>query len=436
MLTPASPALDAVAPRLMFVSRLMSGFADSLRDGIWRPTGAPAICRLMDRLAEDLPQTRFFLLCRESGFDFRASWTATRDRDVALNGFPAKIRVLAGAHFFPAWFGRWRGHLAELRQLLVLIVSVMRHRPDAIYFERGCALAAGVVARLFPGRVVLRLLGILPWMQHLATSRSPYHRLLRWAYRAPFGLVVCSDDGSGGAAWMERHLQDGVPRVTLLNGVDPQPAEAAHPALDGMPADATVVLMLGRLESLRHCEDFVAALLGTQADARLHALIVGDGPLRPSLEAMVASAGAGSRFTFTGALSRTGVAAALGRADIYVMLNDMCCLTNTTLEALRAGLCPVVLDPPAYLAGDPATERLLPPTVAVRLARDPAVPIARSLGEALGRLASDPAERARRAAGAREIAERDLVGWPTRISREVAMISRVAAGLDPLAAKA
>lgn len=404
--------------KLLFVTRVMSGFAASLAGGIWRPTGAPAIHRLMGLVASRAPGSRFVLLCREAGFDFAAPWTTGQDREMKLDGFPLPLRALAGAHFFPKWLGRWRGHLSELRQLLVLLCQIRRMRPDAIYFERGAALLAGIVARLYPGRVVLRVLGILPWMNGLGTSTSAYHRLLAWAYRAPFGLVVCSEDGSGGRAWMEANLRAGVPRVTLLNGVDPQPADPAHPALAAIPEGRLVVLLLGRLETLRNCEAFVEGVLSLPPAIRahVHALVVGDGPLRDRLVARVGEAGAAAAFTFTGALPPAGVAAALARADVYVMLNDMCCLTNTTLEALRAGLCPVVLDPPAYLAGDPATARLLPPDVAVRVAR------------VLAGLADDPADVARRRAGARAIADAELAGWDRRLEREFALVARIAAG--------
>ncbi len=416
--------------KLVFVTRVMSGFATSLASGAWRPTGAPAIHRLMGMVASRAPESRFFLLCREAGFDFAAPWTTVQDRELKLEGFPAPLHALAGAHCFPRWLGRWRGHLSELRQLIVLLREIRRTRPDAIYFERGAALLAGIVARLHPGRVVLRVLGILPWMNGLAASTSIYHRLLAWAYRAPFGLVVCSEDGSGGRAWMTANLRPGVPRVTLLNGVDPQPADPAHPAFAALPEGRLVVLMLGRLETLRGCEAFVEGVLSLPSvvRARVHALVVGDGPLRDRLVARVGEAQASAAFTFTGALPPAGVAAALARADVYVMLNDMCCLTNTTLEALRAGLCPVVLDPPGHLADDPATERLLPADVAIRIPRDGDRPVAAALAHVLSGLAEDPADVARRKVRARAVADAELSGWNMRLDREFALVARIAAG--------
>src|SRR5215831_12302702 len=128
--------------RVLFVSRLMSGFAESLRTGVWQPTGAPAIAKLMQALAEREPGTRFVLLGREAGFDFTAPWTTSRDLDLKLQGFAAPLRVLSGAHWFPGVIGRWRRHLGELRQLLVLLREIRRTRPDVIYFERGGALIA------------------------------------------------------------------------------------------------------------------------------------------------------------------------------------------------------------------------------------------------------------------------------------------------------
>ncbi len=419
--------------RLIFVSRVMSGFAASLRDGIWAPTGAPAIHRLMSKIVTGVPDTRFILLCREAGFDFQAPWTTSRDIELRLAGFPAPMRVLAGAHALPKVFGRLRGHLAELRQLLILLAEIRRFRPDAVYFERGTALLAGIVARLMPGRVVLRLLGILPWMNELAASRSIYHCLLRWAYRAPFGLVICSEDGSGGESWMAENLARDVPRVVMLNGVDSQPADPDQPALRSIPDGRVVVLMLGRLEKLRRCEDFIEAVLALPDDcrARIHALVVGDGPLRAQLVERVNRAGGQETFTFAGALPPQGVAAALRRSDIYVMLNDMCCLTNTTLEALRAGLCPVVLEPPGHLADDRATKRLLPADIAIRIPRGPADEVRSTLVRTLVRLVAAPEELSRRRARVAAIATTELGDWDARLSRELEMIERVADGRSP-----
>lgn len=412
--------------KVIFVSRLMSGFAASVRDAQWAPTGAPAIHRMMSGLVAHGAETRFVFLVRESGFDFVAPWSPPHDVDVTMAGFPAPVRVLAGAAAIPRLFGRLRGHLAELRQLFVLLAEIRRVKPDAIYFERGGAAIAGVVARLYPRRVVLRILGILPWMWDLDRPQGLYHRVLRWAYRAPFGAVICSEDGSGGTTWMARHLRSDTPRTTLINGVDTRPAPRAG-------ADRTTILLLGRLEKLRRCADFVDAILALPAEirARTRALVVGDGPLRAELEAKIARSGAAETFEFTGALPPEGVGAALARAHIYVMLNDMCCLTNTTLEALRAGLCPVILDPPAPIVGDPATERLLPPGVAVRIERGPQAGVVAALAAALARLAGDPDEIQRRGAGAAEIARRELDSWDARIAREIAIVDAVAAGREP-----
>jgi glycosyltransferase involved in cell wall biosynthesis len=417
--------------RVLFVSRLMSGFANSLQSGVWQPTGAPAIAKLMQVLAEREPNTRFVLMAREAGFEFAAPWTTSRDIERKLQGFPAVLYVLAGAHWFPGIVGRWRGHLAELRQLLVLLREIRRTRPDVIYFERGGALLAGVVAKLNPGRVVLRLLGILPWMHELNKAHTPYHRLLRWAYRAPFGLVVCSEDGSGGRNWMARHLRAGVPRIALLNGVDPLPARRPDADfLARIPAAAVVVVSLGRLEALRRLDDFLTAMLRLPVKARqiTHVLIVGDGPERSRLEAAVDAANARDFVTFAGAQPPSGVAAALSRADIYVMLNDMCCLTNSTLEALRAGLCPVILDPPPPVDADPATDELLPADLAVRIPRGDRASVVDALIRRLAELIADPAARETRRSRAAAMAASRLQDWPTRLDREIGLLERIARG--------
>jgi glycosyltransferase involved in cell wall biosynthesis len=268
-------------------------------------------------------------------------------------------------------------------------------------------------------------------MHQLSEARTPYHRLLRWAYRAPFGLVVCSEDGSGGRAWMARHLAPGVPRITVLNGVDQLPAQSPPVAfLSKIPLAAVVILSLGRLEALRRLDDFLSAMLQLSDEVRgaAHVLIVGDGPERSKLEAMVDAANARDFVTFAGAQPPSGVTAALSRAEIYVMLNDMCCLTNSTLEALRAGLCPVVLDPPPPVDADPATDELLPPDLAVRIPRSDRVTLINSLARQIADLIGDPAARQARRAKAAAMAASRLQDWPARLKREIDLLERIARG--------
>jgi glycosyltransferase involved in cell wall biosynthesis len=113
----------------------------------------------------------------------------------------------------------------------------------------------------------------------------------------------------------------------------------------GIPADATVVLSLGRLIEVKgiHVLAGVAdAILASQP--RAHLVIAGDGPMRGEIEGIVARAGARDRVHLTGALPRAEVARLMAEADLFV--NPGVVDSNgraeglgiTTIEAMASGL--------------------------------------------------------------------------------------------------
>jgi colanic acid/amylovoran biosynthesis glycosyltransferase len=107
------------------------------------------------------------------------------------------------------------------------------------------------------------------------------------------------------------------------------------------------ILAVGRLVDKKGFEDAVAAMARLAGlDARLD--ILGEGPLRGRLEAMIAEAGLGSRVTLHGAATSDAVLAALHAADIALAPSvtaesgDADAPVNTLKEAMATGL-PVIV---------------------------------------------------------------------------------------------
>jgi colanic acid/amylovoran biosynthesis glycosyltransferase len=120
------------------------------------------------------------------------------------------------------------------------------------------------------------------------------------------------------------------------------PARPRRP-LDGRPLRLVAV---GRLVDKKGFEDAIAAMARLGGlDARLD--ILGEGPLRGRLEAMIAEAGLGSRVTLHGAATSDTVLAALHAADIALAPSvaaesgDADAPVNTLKEAMATGL-PVI----------------------------------------------------------------------------------------------
>jgi glycosyltransferase involved in cell wall biosynthesis len=109
----------------------------------------------------------------------------------------------------------------------------------------------------------------------------------------------------------------------------------------GIGANAFVVGSVGRLVNEKNqlpLVDAVAQLRATGADA--HLMLVGDGPMRQTLQQRAAERGISKAVTFTGALADVRVALKL--FDVFVLPSLSETFSNAALEAMAMQL-PVIL---------------------------------------------------------------------------------------------
>jgi glycosyltransferase involved in cell wall biosynthesis len=191
---------------------------------------------------------------------------------------------------------------------------------------------------------------------HLVTDRS---RLLRLAKRLCYPRLLKSFDaclavGTWNAEYYRRY---GVPDSRIYRSphcVDNDffargAAEArADIAADrrelGVPADAVVFALAGRLVDVKRPLDFVRALdEAARVHRNIHGLIIGDGPLRPALEAHCRANA--TACAFSGFLNQNAIARAYGAADCLVLPSageeTWGLVVN---EAMAAGLPAIVTD--------------------------------------------------------------------------------------------
>jgi glycosyltransferase involved in cell wall biosynthesis len=108
----------------------------------------------------------------------------------------------------------------------------------------------------------------------------------------------------------------------------------------GVPADALVVGTVAQMRAQKAPEDFVeVARRVAQAEPRAFFVWIGDGPLRPDVEAAVKSAGLSDRFLLTG--SRRDVREVSPAFDVFLLTSLWEGLPRTVIEAGVTGI-PVV----------------------------------------------------------------------------------------------
>ncbi len=410
--------------RVLALLRLFSGFEEALATGRWRPEGAPGLARLLERLGRDHEMFAVFAVK-----DYESGWSDSCDRLVEVDALGEAAVVLAGADAVRQWRvpRRLIPHAVELRQLIRACRIYRRVSPDLVYVGYAQLWAGAVLARVTSTPVVFRVMGVYPDMKHVLTGRGIAAALYRWAYRSPWSAVVFTQDGSGVEWWAQRALRRRTPSYFLLNGVDrPDPSDLdPGEYAAAIPEDAVVVGFLARLHPHKGCLEFAEAFIRAATKTPgLHALVIGDGPLRREMEERFDVAGVGTAVTFTNRIGHHDILSALSRVDIYVSLNRLGNLSTANLEALRLGKCVIMPRASGSTGVDEVTERLLPDDAVVHV---PAVEDTDAIADAIVRLRENPKMRMQLSERTKKIADELIPTWDERIEREFAVLESTAA---------
>jgi glycosyltransferase involved in cell wall biosynthesis len=275
--------------------------------------------------------------------------------------WPARLQKLAYGAGIP-WNLR-RSVLAWLNLptfFLAFAWAIWRHarRADLVHAHWGGLGALAVALRPLHRRpVVVTILGS-DWRTRLA----PVRWLSGWAVRHADAVTTPCQDFAASFRAMRGDAQN----VWFLPiGVDAPPAaeierrRAASAATPG-PHVASV----GRLVPERRHDNLIRALARVRERfPTAHLTIIGDGPQRQHLDALVHELGLAGAVTLTGLAPRHALLADLVSADIYVSPTSIDAFGTATVEAAAYGL-PIITTRvgfPAELVADGVTGYVIPP---------------------------------------------------------------------------
>ena len=407
--------------KILYVSRLFSGLAEGIRDRRWDPRGVPTVYRLLEALDKSEHDLRIVFTVKDDA----VGWGDSETQTFPIEGFGREITVIPKRAQLPVAFGRARGYLREIDQYREIRRLSDNFAPDIAYFDRVNIYQAALLSRRTQVPVVWRVMGVPPAMHDMLDLHGPVARLTRRAYRAPFAMVTCSRDGSGGEQWMDRALAPDTPRRLIINGVDLKDTTPIAPELKArLEGPETNILFVARLVEDKGCIEFVDAVSTAlkAAPGRFRAVIAGSGPLAGPMRERAQRAGHGDHFHFLGQLPHAEILSLQGDCDIYVSLNRMCNLTNANLEAMRTGMCMIIPASPGIRGIDVDTDELMPPDTIWRISDAGDV---QGLSDALIRLDSNPDERERRARATFEQAAKFIPTWTERINEEIEMLEQL-----------
>ncbi len=161
-----------------------------------------------------------------------------------------------------------------------------------------------------------------------------------------------------------RHIYEGLPSAIADKRIY-LPENAVDTARLGRPRDRKAsaplrVAFIGRLVPLKAVDVLIEAAREFQARGKLELLIVGDGPERTRLEAMVAAFGTGETTRFAGWTPHVEAMDLLKDCDALVLPSVREFGGGVALEAMALGVAPIVADygGPAELVSDGCGARI------------------------------------------------------------------------------
>jgi glycosyltransferase involved in cell wall biosynthesis len=259
-------------------------------------------------------------------------------------GVPVKM-------FGESWPARYRDYIFALGVGWTLWKERKNYQV-AYFLMQGIHLLTGLlVARLLGKAIVMKFScsSLVALMTSSMTGRLSLYFLREWADRI---LIL-----NPGMVEECRQVDFDLNKVSWMpNPVDTNEFKPCTPAEKieirnrlGLPAEAPIIVFVGRLDHQKKIPWMLGAFKKVVAERPDTILaMVGDGPLREQIHALVDELGLKRNVVFTGRLPMSGVLEWLKLSDLTTLVSEVEGLPCSLIEAMAAGLPPVVSTIPAH----------------------------------------------------------------------------------------
>lgn len=240
-------------------------------------------------------------------------------------------------------------HLPKVRNLIFPLWRYLRReKPDVVFSAEDhlntlvvlTAMAAGSKARISGSS---RVTPFDTYSNRVFSKRWLLKRLSRLSFSRADVLSCVSKDMVG---QYQKVFGPAAPHVALYNIIDDAASRErmAEPVTEPWLTNKTVpvIIAAGTLAPWKGFGDLIAAMALVRTPARL--IILGEGDLRPELEAQVAALGLQDRVKLPGFTKN--VLKYFSRADVFVLSSLVEGLPNVLVEAMMCGCTPVATDCP------------------------------------------------------------------------------------------
>ena len=323
-------------PEIVFIVRLFSAFEQSLLSGRWNPRGMPTVGKLWEQLSKN--EFPFKVYCTAATNSFE------KDQSIHITGIRADFIVSAPLFYTRTGIsGSIIHRINSVWMKAKAFFNILSDKGERVFYVDRENVIVGAILSLTGKKVILRLHGVAGLFRRYnsrkGTIKSP---LRRWAFKAPFSMIIATEDGSPVREFIDRFTNKKVPSNILINGIHPEPDEVIdihkkHVINNDFP----VVLFVSRLVKGKGIEDFFETIFRLLDDQhKLNVLIVGEGELKTIYQEKSTPY---PSINFAGAVPHNIIMNYYIQSDIFVSLNRLGDLPNTVLEAISGECCMLVL---------------------------------------------------------------------------------------------
>lgn len=325
--------------KILFALRLYSGLENSVINQKWQPNGIPTIYKLLEDL--DKKHDIKVLLMHKIPNEMQYSkYKERNNKTIFFKEFKEPFEIISSIYSNEDSLSKYKKIIEEFFHFKLILKHLIKEKPDLIYIDNANIWSAGLIARIQSSPVVFRLLGIYPYITKLSQKKLNFsQKVLKWLFKAPFSLVINTNDGSGKSIHITKLLKKNTNYQLLLNGVDIPKLnknQVAHKI--NISETNFVCLFISKLETYKGCLIFVEAMIqAMHKGIELHAIIIGDGSQKKNIETLIKKEGLSNNFSILGNIPHNDIFYYHSISHIYVSLNQLGNMSNTNLEAIKFG---------------------------------------------------------------------------------------------------
>ena len=325
--------------KILFALRLYSGLENTVINEKWQPNGIPTIYKLLESI--DKKHDIKVLLMHKIPNEMQYSkYKENHNKTILFKEFKGSFEVISSIYSNEHRLNKYKRIREEFFHFKVILKYIIKEKPDLIYIDNANIWSAGLIARIQSSPVVFRLLGIYPYITKLSQNKLNFsQRVLKWLFKAPFSLVINTNDGSGKSTHIKKLLKKNTNYHLLLNGVD-IPKLQKNQIVNKINISETklVCLFISKLETYKGCLIFVDAMIqAMQKGIELHAIIIGEGSQKKNIETLIQKEDMSNNFSILGNIPHNDIFYYHSISNIYISLNQLGNMSNTNLEAIKFG---------------------------------------------------------------------------------------------------